>query len=303
MSDHPLTPEIPQALFANWRERLPDFIRLTRLNRPIGVLLLAWSMYWGLWLGAGGWPGIKLVVVFTVGCILTRSAGCCINDYADRHFDGFVARTTDRPIASGRVLPAEALWLAGGLTALAAVLLLFTNALTLWLAVLAAVLAAAYPFCKRVTHLPQIVLGAAFGMSIPMAFAATSGSVPPLGWAVFLISLIWSTAYDTEYAMTDRDDDLKIGVKSTAILLGRFDVAAVAIMLLAVLLGLAAVGAQLQFGFAWWLGLTGAAASAGYQIWLIRARDPANCFRAFLHNHYFGMSVFAGLFAEYALAS
>ncbi len=298
MIDRSMSPDISQPLFANWRGRLPYFMSLTRLDRPIGILLLGWSMLWGLWIGAGGWPGFKLFAVFTVGCVLTRSAGCCINDYADRHFDGHVARTQQRPLASGHVLPAEALWLAGGLMALAGLLVLLTNLTTILLAVVAALLAAVYPFCKRVTHLPQLVLGAAFGMSIPMAFAATSGSVPAVGWALFAISLVWSTAYDTEYAMTDRDDDLKIGIKSTAILFGRFDVLAVALLLAAVLVGLIGVGLHLHYGVAWWLGLVGATASAGYQIHLIRDRDPAKCFQAFQHNQYFGLAVFAGLFVE-----
>ncbi|MEM7376771.1 MAG: 4-hydroxybenzoate octaprenyltransferase [Pseudomonadota bacterium] len=302
MTDSSLSPEIPERLFANWRARLPDFYALTRIDRPIGILLLGWSMLWGLWVGADGWPGFKLFVIFALGCVLTRSAGCCINDYADRHFDGHVARTAKRPLATGRVLPGEALWLAAGMTGLAGLLVLLTNAATIQLAVVAVALAAAYPFCKRVTHLPQLVLGAAFGMSIPMAFAATTGSVPAIGWALFAVSLVWSTAYDTQYAMTDREDDIKIGIKSTAILFGRWDVLAVAAMQAAVLAGLAAIGLSLGYGVFWWLGLLIAASLAVYQIALIRDRDPARCFTAFLNNHYLGMAVFAGLAIDRALA-
>lgn len=302
MTDRSLSPGVSSRPFANWRKRLPDFMALTRLDRPIGILLLAWSMYWGLWIGADGWPGFKLFVIFTLGCILTRSAGCCINDYADRNFDGRVARTQNRPLASGRVLPAEALWLAAGLTLLAGVLVLLTNAATIQLALVAVALATVYPFCKRITHLPQLVLGAAFGMSIPMAFAATTGDVPTVGWALFVVSLIWSTAYDTQYAMADRDDDIRIGIKSTAILFGTWDVAAVALMQVAVLIGLAAIAWTLGFGQAWWLGLGVAGGLAVYQIHLIKDRDPRLCFQAFSNNHYFGMSVFAGLVVDRALA-
>ncbi|MGB0865410.1 MAG: 4-hydroxybenzoate octaprenyltransferase [Granulosicoccaceae bacterium] len=290
---------VRQSLWA----RRADFFQLTRMNKPIGILLLGWSMLWGLWIAAEGWPGWKLFLIFSLGTVLTRAAGCCINDYADRHVDGHVKRTQQRPLASGRVSENEALAFTAGLMFLAFLLVLMTNTLTIQLSFLALALALIYPFCKRWTHWPQVVLGAAFGMSIPMAFAATTNSVPGVGWVLFVLSVIWSVAYDTMYAMVDRDDDLKLGLKSTAILFGRYDVLIVMLCQAAVLLGLMAVGQSLGLGLYYYLGLLVAAGTVVYQYTLIKGRQREPCFAAFLNNHYTGMAVFAGLFAHYALSS
>ena len=284
-----------------WARR-QDFVRLTRMNGPIGILLLGWSMLWGLWIAAEGWPGWKLFLIFSVGTVLTRAAGCCINDYADRHVDGRVKRTNTRPLATGRVTEAEALALTAGLMFLAFLLVLMTNALTIKLSFLALFLAVIYPFCKRWTHWPQVVLGAAFGMSVPMAFAAATNSVPPLAWALFTLSVIWSVAYDTMYAMVDRDDDLELGLKSTAILFARYDVLIVMMCQVVVLLGLLSIGLILGLSFYFYIGLAVAAGTVVYQYTLIRDRQRGPCFVAFLNNHYTGMAVFAGLFAHYAFA-
>jgi len=283
-----------------WQRRA-DFIQLTRLDKPIGILLLGWSMLWGLWIAAGGWPGWKLFIIFSLGTVLTRAAGCCINDYADRDFDGKVKRTQARPLATGRVEAKEALILAAVLMLLAFFLVLMTNALTIQLSFIALVLAAVYPFCKRLTYWPQVVLGAAFGMSVPMAFAAATNDVPPVAWALFVLSVIWSVAYDTMYAMVDRDDDLELGLKSTAILFGRYDVLIVMLCQAAVLLGLLAIGLSLGLGILFYIGLAVATGTVVYQYTLIRDRERDPCFVAFLNNHYTGMAVFAGLVAHFAL--
>jgi len=283
-----------------WQRRA-DFIQLTRLDKPIGILLLGWSMLWGLWIAAEGWPGWKLFIIFSLGTVLTRAAGCCINDYADRDFDGKVKRTQARPLATGRVEAKEALILAAVLMLLAFFLVLMTNALTIQLSFIALVLAAVYPFCKRLTYWPQVVLGAAFGMSVPMAFAAATNDVPPVAWALFVLSVIWSVAYDTMYAMVDRDDDLELGLKSTAILFGRYDVLIVMLCQAAVLLGLLAIGLSLGLGILFYIGLAVATGTVVYQYTLIRDRERDPCFVAFLNNHYTGMAVFAGLVAHFAL--
>lgn len=283
-----------------WARR-EDFIQLTRMNKPIGILLLGWSMLWGLWIAAEGWPGWKLFLIFGIGTVLTRAAGCCINDYADRDFDGEVERTQARPLATGKVIPREALILAVVLMLLAFMLVLMTNALTVQLSFVAVLLAAVYPFCKRLTHWPQAVLGAAFGMGIPMAFAAVNNSVPPIAWCLFGLSIIWSVAYDTMYAMVDRDDDLKLGLKSTAILFGRYDVLIVMLCQAVVLSGLFAVGLALGLGLYFYLGLAVATATVLYQYLLIRNRERDPCLAAFLNNHYTGMAVFVGLATNYAL--
>lgn len=285
-----------------WQRRA-DFIQLTRMDKPIGILLLGWSMLWGLWIAAEGWPGWKLFIIFCLGTLLTRAAGCCINDYADRNFDGKVKRTHARPLATGRVSPKEALLLAAVLMVLAFLLVLMTNTLTIQLSFLALALATVYPFCKRLTHLPQVVLGAAFGISIPMAFAAVTNSVPPVAWALFVLSIIWSVAYDTMYAMVDRDDDLALGLKSTAILFGQHDVLIVMLCQAVVLLGLLAIAVSLSLGAFFYVGLAVALGTVCYQYTLIKDREREPCFVAFLNNHYTGMAVFAGLVAHYAFAS
>ncbi|BAZ92450.1 4-hydroxybenzoate octaprenyltransferase [Thiohalobacter sp. COW1] len=280
-------------------DRLYQYYLLARLHRPIGTLLLLWPTLWALWLAAEGFPDPLVLAVFVAGVVLMRSAGCVINDYADREFDPHVKRTRERPIASGKVSPREALALFAVLCLIAFALVLLMNPLTIKLAFVGAALAAIYPFTKRFTHLPQLVLGAAFGWGIPMAFAAQTGELPRLAWLLFLVNILWATAYDTQYAMVDRDDDLKIGVKSTAILFGEADRLIIAMLQLLVLLGLGLVGSMAQLGLYYYLGLAVAAALALYQQYLIRGREREGCFRAFLNNNWFGGAVFAGLVLDY----
>ncbi|TSA20377.1 MAG: 4-hydroxybenzoate octaprenyltransferase [Betaproteobacteria bacterium] len=276
------------------RARLLLYARLTRLNKPIGILLLAWPTLWGLWFAADGVPPLSLLVTFVVGVILMRSAGCAINDYADRHFDGHVERTRNRPLATGEIKPQEAVIVALVLTLLALLLIVpILTPLLAGLAILAAFLAASYPFTKRFLAIPQAYLGIAFGFGIPMAYAAIQGTVPAEAWLLLLANMFWSIAYDTEYAMVDRADDLKIGIRTAAITLGRFDVAAIMCCYAATLGLLAWVGRDL--GTAYFAGLTIAAGIAVYHYTLIRQRDPARCFKAFLHNTWFGAAVFVGL--------
>ena len=281
------------------RERLIEYARLMRLDRPIGILLLLWPTLWALWIAGQGHPDPLVLAVFLMGAFLMRSAGCVINDFADRHFDPHVARTRDRPIAAGRVSPREALILFAVLCLAAFGLVLLMNRLTILLSVVAVVLAAVYPFTKRVTHLPQVVLGAAFGWAIPMAFAAQAGELPRVAWLLFVVNILWSVAYDTLYAMVDREDDLKIGVKSTAILFGEADRLVVAVLQLLVLLGLSLVGSLAGLGGFYAIGLLVAALLALYQQYLIRGRDPKRCFEAFLNNNWFGAAVFAGIALDY----
>jgi len=281
------------------RERLTEYARLMRLDRPIGILLLLWPTLWALWIAGQGRPDPLVLAVFVAGVVLMRSAGCVINDFADRHFDPHVARTRDRPIAAGRVSPREALILFAVLCLLAFGLVLLMNRLTILLSFVAVALAAVYPFTKRVTHLPQVVLGAAFGWAIPMAFAAQTGELPRIAWLLFLVNILWSVAYDTLYAMVDREDDLKIGVKSTAILFGEADRLVVGVLQLLVLLGLSLVGSLAGLGDFYAIGLLVAALLALYQQYLIRDRDPQRCFEAFLNNNWFGAAVFAGIALDY----
>ena len=283
--------------------KLPHFVALTRLDRPIGVLLLLWPTLWALWFAAGGVPRLDTLAIFVAGTVLTRSAGCAINDFADRRIDGHVARTRHRPLASGALRPREALAAAALLMALAFALVLMTNRLTILLSFVALALAGAYPFTKRVTHLPQVVLGAAFGFAIPMAFAAETGTVPPLAWALYGTALLWTVAYDTLYAMADREDDLKIGVKSSAILFGRADLAVVALLQSAVIVLLAVIGLHEGRGGPYLAGLAVAAVLAVRQLRSVRDRDPARCFAAFLDNNRFGLAVFVGLALDFAVSA
>ncbi len=276
---------------SRWRE----YAMLMRLHRPIGILLLLWPTLWGLWFAAGGVPGTHVLIVFVTGVVLMRSAGCVINDYADRDFDPHVARTKDRPIAAGRVSPREALVLFAVLCLIAFALVLTLNRLTIVLAIVGALLAAIYPFTKRITNLPQFWLGAAFGWAIPMAFAAETGTVPALAWLLFAANIFWAVAYDTAYAMVDREDDRRVGVKSTAILFGEWDRAMILAHHTASLLVLTVAGAVTGRGGMYYAGLGVAAGLALYQQWLIRDRTPAACFKAFLNNNWFGMAVFVGL--------
>ena len=282
-------------------DKLPHYIRLMRIDKPIGTLLLLWPTLWALWLAAEGWPPLHILVIFTIGTFLMRSAGCVINDYADRDFDGHVERTKNRPLATKSVSPREALLLAAGLSLLSFVLILPLDPLVIWLSVPALFLAASYPFTKRFFAIPQAYLGIAFGFGIPMGFAAVAGEVPAVAWLMLLANVFWAVAYDTEYAMVDRPDDLKIGIKTSAITFGRFDVVAVMLCYAAALGLLAVVGAMTGAGAAYYLGLAAAAAIAGYHYTLIRARERADCFKAFRHNNWLGAVVFAGIFVEQLL--
>lgn len=276
--------------------RLREYARLVRLDKPIGILLLAWPTLWGLWLAGDGRPDPRIVVIFLVGVVLMRSAGCAINDYADRNFDPHVERTRQRPLAAGRIRPGEALAVAAGLALLALLLILpLGNLLLLGLAAVAAFLAASYPFTKRFFAIPQAYLGIAFGFGIPMAWAALQGHVPAVAWVLLAANMFWAIAYDTEYAMVDRADDIKIGIRTSAITFGRFDVAAVMLCYGLSLALLALAGGMLKLGWAYYLGLAAAAAIATYHWTLIRDREPARCFKAFLHNTWFGAAVFAGI--------
>lgn len=279
--------------------RLKDYAQLMRLHRPIGILLLLWPTLWALWIAGQGRPDLHVFVVFVLGVVLMRSAGCVINDYADRDFDPHVERTRDRPIAAGRVSPREALTLFVVLCLAAFALVLTLNRLTVLLSFAGAFLAATYPFLKRYTHLPQFYLGMAFGWGIPMAFAAQTGGVPLLAWVLFAANICWSVAYDTAYAMVDREDDLKVGVKSTAILFGRYDRAMVFLFHIMTIALLAWVGALAGLGLGYYAGLTAALGFAFYEQRLMRHRDRDGCFRAFLNNNWFGAAVFAGLMMDY----
>jgi len=279
--------------------RFKSYLQLMRFDRPIGTLLLLWPTLWALWLAAGGFPQWHLLLIFCLGVFLMRSAGCVINDYADRKVDGHVRRTAQRPLATGAVSAREALLLFAALCGAAFVLVLFTNRLTILLSFVAVALAATYPFMKRYTHLPQVVLGAAFGWSIPMAFAAQSGEVPRAAWLLFSANLLWTIAYDTFYAMVDREDDLKIGVKSTAILFGDDDRLATASLQLLTLLTLIFVGVQFKLAYWFYVSLIGVAVLFVHQQWLIRERRPDLCFKAFLDNNRVGALIFAGIFLHY----
>jgi len=280
------------------KDRLDEYTKLMRLDKPIGILLLAWPTFWGLWLSGLGDPDWIIVWVFTLGIILMRSAGCVVNDYADRDFDPHVARTKNRPLAAGRVSTKEALSLAAGLALLAFLLILpLQNMLLIKLSFAAAFLAASYPFTKRFLAIPQAYLGIAFGFGIPMAYAAHLDGVPPIAWILLAANVFWAIAYDTEYAMVDREDDLRIGIKTSAITFGRYDVAAVMACYAIALAILAYAGWSLHLAWPYYLGLAAAAGVAGYHYTLIRQREPAQCFKAFLHNNWFGAAVFAGMVA------
>ncbi|MDD5393486.1 MAG: 4-hydroxybenzoate octaprenyltransferase [Thiothrix sp.] len=285
------------------REKLHHYIRLVRLDRPIGIYLLLWPTLWALWIAAQGVPDFGILFVFVAGVVLMRSAGCAINDYADRDFDPHVQRTKTRPLAAGYITSREAVGVFAVLALLSFLLELYLNTLTIALSLVAVLLAVTYPFMKRFHHLPQVHLGAAFSWAIPMAFTAVSGEMPPLvAWLLFIAAVLWTTAYDTLYAMCDREDDLKIGIKSTAILFGQHDRLIVGILQVATLLLLALVGVLVGRGIWYWLGLLVASGFAVYQQWLIRNREPLPSLRAFLNNHWLGMAVFVGLATDYALA-
>ena len=282
--------------------RVQHYIALTRLNRPIGILLLLWPTLWALWIAAEGRPDTAILVVFVLGTILMRSAGCALNDYADRDFDAHVKRTADRPLAAKKISTAEALSIAAVLSIMALVLVVsFLNRLTLYLSFAALFLAASYPFTKRFFVLPQAYLGIAFGFGIPMAFAAQTGAVPALAWWLLAANMFWTIAYDTEYAMVDRDDDVKIGIKTTAILFGKHDVEIVMLCYFVMLAILTGIGKVIGLGWPYFSGLVFACGIALFHYTLIRKRDRDQCFRAFLHNNWLGFSVFCGVMLDYAL--
>lgn len=281
--------------------RLVLYARLIRLDKPVGIFLLLWPTLWALFIAADGVPDVRVLVVFIAGVVLMRSAGCAINDYADRDIDPFVARTRQRPVASGAVQPAEALAVSAALAGVAFLLALaFLNLLTLYFALGAALLAASYPFMKRLHSFPQVCLGVAFAWSVPMAFTAINDDYPPpVAWLLFVCTVLWATAYDTMYAMTDREEDLKIGVKSTAILFGRLDTFIIGLMQVAVIVCLILVGIHARMSWVYHVAAGMGACLFVYQQVLIRGRLGSRCFRAFLNNQYFGLVIFAGIFAHY----
>ncbi|HEX5694010.1 MAG TPA: 4-hydroxybenzoate octaprenyltransferase [Arenimonas sp.] len=284
-----------------WRERLGRYWQLVRGDRPIGWLLLLWPTWWGLWLAGEGVPPWWPLLVFSLGVWLTRSAGCVINDYADRWLDPQVERTKQRPLATGTVSGREALAVFAVLMLVAFALVLTLNRLTVWLSVVGVVLAATYPYLKRHTYLPQVYLGMAFGWGIPMAFAAIRGEVPAIAWVLYVANIFWATAYDTWYAMVDRDDDIRMGAKSTAILFGELDLVALGVLYALMFAALALVGQRAGLGTYYWYGLGVAVLLVAYEFVVARHRGREECFRAFLHNHWVGAAVFAGLALDFAL--
>ena len=283
--------------------RLEEYMRLMRLNRPIGIWLLLWPTLWALWVAGNGHPDPKVLVVFVLGVTVMRSAGCIINDFADRNVDPHVRRTRERPLAARRVTPTEALLLFVGLLGVALWLATFLNPFTLRLACVGAALTVSYPLMKRFFALPQLYLALAFSWGVPMAFAALLGRLPRVAWVMFVATIIWVTIYDTLYAMVDREDDLKVGVNSSAIVFADMDRLIVGALQLTMLVALALMGRTLLFGNAYLAALGVAAVFFIYQQWLIRARDPDACLRAFLNNHYVGMSIFIGILLEYIYRS
>lgn len=278
-----------------------DFLQLTRMDKPIGIYLLLWPTLVALWIAAEGTPSLSHVLIFTFGVILTRAGGCAINDFADRKVDGQVKRTDQRPLATGKVSAKEALALFAILMGAAFLLVLCTNATTVWLSFGALALAACYPFMKRYTYYPQVVLGAAYSWGILMTFTAQNGELPASAWLLYIANLLWTVGYDTYYAMTDRDDDLKIGVKSTAILFGDAD-RVIILTLQGLSLGcLLLAGARFNLGGWFHLGLMAAATCFAWEFWYTRDRDRMKCFKAFLHNHWAGMAIFIGVVLDYAL--
>jgi 4-hydroxybenzoate polyprenyltransferase len=286
----------------NVMARLDAYERLMRLDKPIGILLLLWPTLWALWISSNGHPDWLIVWIFMLGTVLMRSAGCVMNDYADRKFDAHVERTRSRPLATGEVSPREALALAGVLSLLAFGLVLLLNKLTVLLSVCALFLAMTYPYTKRFISIPQAYLGVAFGFGIPMAFAAHNGTIPPLAWALLAANIFWAVAYDTEYAMVDRDDDIKIGIRSSALFFGRYDIVAVMACYVVMLGILAWVGMEIRLHWPYYAGLAMAGVIALYHYTLIKERGRGACFKAFLHNNWLGAVIFAGLFASYRLA-
>ena len=288
---------------SHWYQKLKLYALLVRLDKPIGILLLLWPTLIALWIAARGWPDPSVLIVFVLGVILMRSAGCAINDYADRDIDNKVARTKQRPLTSGKITAKEALLVFAVLSLSAFILVLFMNSLTIWMSVGGVVLAASYPFMKRYHYLPQVHLGAAFGWAAPMAYTAQANEVTVVTWLIFLATVLWATAYDTMYAMVDYEDDIKIGVKSTAILFGNQDKLIIGIIQLLLIIDLLIIGHRAELSGFYYLGVTAAAGFALYQQYLIRHRDPVLCFKAFLNNNWFGLVLFAGVFLDFQFAA
>ena len=281
--------------------KIPHLIALARLNRPIGIYLLLWPTLGALWIAAEGFAGWHLFLVFSLGTVLTRSAGCIINDIADRNFDGQVKRTRDRPLVSGQITVPEAIMFLGAIVFCALLLVLSTNIFTLGIAVFGAVIAAIYPLMKRYTYLPQVILGVAYSCGIPMAFTATQLSVPQVAWLLIIANLVWTVTYDTEYAMVDRDDDIRLGLKSSAILFAEMDKMAIGILQI-IFLGTLFLIARIEtLTWPFYIGLSTAAGLIIYQQFLIRERHRDACLSAFLNNHWVGLSIFLGLFGHYSL--
>lgn len=282
---------------SNWNA----YWRLMRFDKPIGILLLLWPTWWALLFAGAGSPSIRNILIFTTGVVLMRAAGCVMNDIADRDFDPHVERTRSRPLASGELSLGQAAGAFLVLMVLAFLLVLLTNALTIKLAFVGAALAASYPFFKRVTHLPQVVLGIAFGWGIPMAFAAEMGAVPLVAWWLLGINTLWSVIYDTLYAMVDREDDLAVGIKSTAILFGKYDLLVIGILMMLMILMLLYLGTALNLTWPWYIGIAAAATLFARQLFISRTRERDACFRAFLNNNWVGLMIFLGLAGHYAI--
>ena len=285
----------------NLTERLYLYIQLTRLHRPIGILLLLWPTLWAVWIASNGHPAWNIVFIFTVGTVLMRSSGCAVNDYADRHFDKHVERTKHRPLTSGKISEREALWVAVVLALVSFALILPLNPLTWLMSFPALFLAVSYPFTKRFLAIPQAYLGIAFGFGIPMAFAAIVGSLPPVAWVLLLANIFWAVAYDTEYAMVDRNDDIHLGIHSSALFFGKYDVVAVMICYTVTLLLLAIAGLMAGLGIAYFVGLIVAEGIAFHHYKLIKDRVREKCFAAFMHNNWLGAAVFGGVVLNYWL--
>ena len=280
-------------------DKFKQYLLLIRLNRPIGIFLLLWPTLWGLWIASEGFPDTKILVVFLFGVFLMRSTGCILNDIIDKDFDKFVARTQNRPLASDKLSSIEAFIVAISLIFIAFLLVLTTNTLTVQLSFVAVILAGTYPFLKRHTYLPQFFLGLTFGWSIPMAFAATTNSIPKIAWLLLIANILWAVVYDTIYAMIDREDDLKIGIKSTAILFDDADIFIIGLIQSLVLIALIVIGQQASLNTIYYFSLIIGGCLFLYQLYLIRNRDPKKCMQAFLNNNWFGLVVFIGLFINY----
>ena len=287
--------------FNRLNPRAWDFIQLMRLDKPIGIYLLLWPTLWALWIAGKGSPSLLNIGIFVIGVFLMRAAGCVINDFADRKVDGHVKRTEQRPLVSGKISSKEALVLFAVLVGASFLLVLLTNSTTIWLSFGGLALAACYPFMKRYTYYPQVVLGAAFSWGMPMAFTAENGDLPAAAWLLYIANLLWTVGYDTYYAMVDREDDLKIGVKSTAVLFGDAD-RIIIVTLQGLALGcLLLAGARFELGACFHVGLGVAALCFAWQFWSTRSRDRDACFKAFLHNHWAGLAIFVGIVADYAI--